>query len=284
MEEALIWQRFTSSRQPPNLSSCSTSLCRRFGCAQPLSNCNKISKQTHALQQGQVFIVFWDAPTSITVGPKIGQLNLPLLHKNLPISNRFNRKKALSNQKSLSEFGQLHGHSFWLFWKSLPNRKEAVVIITGDHGEEFFEQGHLFHNSTSQIFKCTCRSMKFGPRAKKPAARHLASQMDIFPSILNYLSGHPVSFLEGNSLFQEHSFPFAVTARFNACNTPYEFCIHNKESKLILQFIERGNALGSKDLRIVSIRNKYDQVDFSVGEIKPWVDKEFGPALKRLFQ
>jgi len=176
-------------------------------------------------------------------------------------------------------------HLFGTFFASLPNKEEAIVMVTGDHGEEFLEHGNLFHNShLSHEQMHVPLYFKFGRQQRAIPSRAIVSQMDIFPSLIDYLSGSPPAFLEGRSIFQKPTWPFAVTARFNASNTPCEFSIHNGSNKLILQFTDKDNSLASTQLRVLSLRTKDDKSLFRCDRVKPWIEQEFGPALERLFE
>jgi ketol-acid reductoisomerase len=174
---------------------------------------------------------------------------------------------------------------FGRFLTHLPRAEEAIVIFTGDHGEEFFEHGHLFHNShLTREQTHIPLYFKWGLGKRAIAPRGVVSQMDVFPSLLAYLSGEAPPFLEGSSLFHAPQWPYAVTARFNAGLTPYEFCIHNGEYKLIAQFLNRRDLFASNRLRLLSLRTRLDKtVHTFKNDVASWVDEEFGTALTRLF-
>jgi glucan phosphoethanolaminetransferase (alkaline phosphatase superfamily) len=238
-----------------------------------------------SLQEGQLFIIFWDCTHFDYSWPK------EWTPKFTPFAKEFAYFKAFQSQKTIDAIKKRYWNSvnymdtlFGKFLEHLPKKQEAIVLFTGDHGEEFFEHGHLFHNShlTKEQTNVPLY-FKFG-NEKKPIGVNLVSQMDIFPSLIAYLSNTQPSFLEGNSIFHTPKRPFALTARFNAGLSPYEFFIHNGKYKLIAQFENQNQILNSKQLRIISLRIEDDKSIPNLKEnIIPWVEKEFGQALHYLF-
>ncbi len=237
------------------------------------------------LEQGQMFIVFWDSTHFDYSWPK------NWTPKFVPFANEFAYFKAFYSENRIHQIKNRYrnavhyiDHLFGRFLENIPNKEEAIIIVTGDHGEEFFEHGHLFHNS--HLVQEQTRIplfMKFGSKTSKES-RTIATQMDIFPTIFDHLTGHVPHFLQGQSLFQENKWPYAVISRFNAGRTPYEFCIHNGKNKMIAQFTNKKNILLSKAIKVVSLQSFDDRtIPQSHLNVKGWIHKEFGPALDRLF-
>lgn len=253
--------------------------------AQALKQLQKDLQENPDLQQGQVFIIFWDGTHFDYSWPK----NAPA--KFTPFAKEFAYFKAFNTDKNVLLIKNRYRNAvhfmdslFGEFIQNLPQKEEAIVAVMGDHGEEFFEQGHLFHNSHLSHQQINIPILlKFGNGEKKPSSR-LISQIDIFPSILDYLSGHTFSFLEGQSIFQNEKWPFVVVSRFNAGLDPREFCIHSGTNKLIARFTNRKNVFASKSLQIMSLRSCKDQsLRECQANVEEWVNAEFGPALNRLF-
>ncbi|HSX11445.1 MAG TPA: sulfatase-like hydrolase/transferase [Chlamydiales bacterium] len=238
-----------------------------------------------ALQEGQVFIIFWDCTHFNYCWPKNWTPKFTPFAADLAYFKPFQSKRAITHIKnrylnSIHYMDSLFGH----FFAHLPNREDSIVVVMGDHGEEFFDHGHLFHNShlTHEQIHIPLY-FKFGKQEKAIASRSLASQIDIFPSIIDYLGGPSASFLQGNSLFQEARWPYVVTARFNAGLAPYEFSIHNGKNKMIAQFLNRENIFASKQLHILSLRTCDEKSIHEIGDVDAYIESEFGPALSRLF-
>jgi glucan phosphoethanolaminetransferase (alkaline phosphatase superfamily) len=245
------------------------------------------------LQQGQVFLIFWDCTHFDYRLPKTWN------PKFVPSAQEFAYFKAFHSKKTIRSIkNRYHNavnymdHLFGSFIQNLPNKENAIVIFTGDHGEEFFEHGHLFHNShlTREQTQVPLY-MKLGNLQGQKLA--LGSHIDIFPTLIDFLEtnyladrqvlkGGPRTYLEGNSLLKKTPWPFAVTARFNAGRTPYEFALHNEKYKLIAQFFDTKEIFATNQLRIVSLRTQDDQ-SLNEEDTEGWVKNEFGEALGRLF-
>ena len=186
------------------------------------------------------------------------------------LKNRY--RNAIHYMDSL--FGQ-----FLTDLKNSPRWEEAAIVLTGDHGEEFFEQGHLFHASD------LCEGQTRVPlycRIKGIQKQIMCSHIDIFPTFLHYVIGEDRfrSFFHGISLFKTQELPYSVAGRYNANRSPYEFFIHNGHHKLIARFAQESKILSAKKLHILSVKNCAEEVvPFDAASI----EKEFGPALSRLF-
>lgn len=163
---------------------------------------------------------------------------------------------------------------------------EAIVVVTGDHGEEFYEDGHLFHGSTLNRQQTQVPLyFKFGNNSQLPSSERsiLTSHIDIFPTLFHYLFQQELvtPVLQGESIFQEKGrWPYAVVARYNGGSDPTEILIHNGRRKIICRMAPSNEIFPKTQLSILSVKDLYDQnvpLDFSL------VREEFGAALERLF-
>ena len=238
-----------------------------------------------SLREGQVCIIFWDTTHFNYCWPK------NWAPKFIPFAGDFSFFKAFYSAARIELIKNRYRNAFnymdslfGSFVEDLPNKDEAMIIVTGDHGEEFFEHGHLFHGShISHEQTAVPLLMKFGAHTPKEG-RRILTQMDIFPSILDALTGEAPAWLQGQSVFREESWPFAVISRNNAGRTPYEFCLHNGENKLIAQFANRRDISQSRSIQILSLFNRNDQtLPDSHTDVSAWIEQEFGPALQRFF-
>lgn len=239
-----------------------------------------------ALQEGQIFVFFWDSTHFDYSWPKSSP---PRFH---PFANELAYFKAFHTHRNIELIKNRYRNAvhyvdglFGKFLEHLPHPEEAIVIVTGDHGEEFFENGHLFHGShLNHIQTHVPIYFKFGNGQKQAAAQKVVCQMDIFPSVIDYLTGSFPSFLKGHSVFQSQTNPYAFLARFNAGLTPYEFCLHNGDYKLIAQFSNKKDIFQSAEIHIRSLRNHFDKsLPEGKYELEAWLQKEFGQALNHLF-
>lgn len=249
---------------------------------QALQKMQKDLEEHPELKQGQCIIFFLDSthfhyswpkdfPTKFSpFSTEVGYFHLMQSDQKIEeIKNRY--KNAVAYVDSL--FGD--------FQEKL-DQKEAIVVVTGDHAEEFFEHGHLFHGS-HLIHEQTHIPLyiKLGQTRWQDLPK-VASQIDIFPTILHYLSGKEIDFLKGRSIFTKDPMtPYAVIARFNAGRSPQEFCLHNGENKLTVQFYEKDQIFRSKHLTIRSVRNAYDEpLMQNSQDLQKRVNEEFIPLLE----
>ncbi|HUT30593.1 MAG TPA: sulfatase [Sedimentisphaerales bacterium] len=69
----------------------------------------------------------------------------------------------------------------------------SIVIVAGDHGEQFYEHGHTSHQGLfEELIHVPLAVSVPGPKAEGKNIDSLVSQVDILPTILDYL-GIPVS-------------------------------------------------------------------------------------------
>lgn len=240
--------------------------------------------QNPSLQEGQVILVFLDATHFHYSWPK--NWKPPFT----PICNGIDYFKIFQSKKNIEMIKNRYKNSvfyidslFGKFLQSLNHPEDALILVTGDHGEEFFEHGHLFHGS-HLVHEQTHIPlyMRFGTKKAENAPR-LVSQIDLFPSLLHYLSGETFDFLKGTSIFSNKHEPYTIIARFNAGRSPYEFCIHNGKNKFIARFNQKKNIFQSKILCIRSLWNHEDQCLFHCRTKDPtWIEAEFGKAIDLL--
>ena len=238
------------------------------------------------LQQGQLIVVFWDSTHFDYSSPKTSTPKFSPIAGDFAYFQLFHSSENIEKIKNKYRNAVFYIDSlFEKFMNNLPQKEEAIVVITGDHGEEFFEHGNLFHCSHIVHEQTHIPLyMKFGDKKLEPIAQ-LVSQMDIFPSILHYLSNKKISFLEGASIWDTERWPYTLIARFNAGRTPYEFCIHNGHHKFIAQFTDKKNIFQSRELKIKSICNHKDVHLYKFPEnMNEWINSEFGQAFQRIFK
>ncbi len=156
---------------------------------------------------------------------------------------------------------------------------ESIVIFTGDHGEEFFEEGQLFHAShLSPMQTEPPIYMKLGDnqRAREKHVEELVtSHIDIFPTVLDCLIGEqPFKVFDGESIFKDERRGYIISGRFNGPRAPKEILISNGEEKGVFRLT------GKKTLEVRSFKGNQGKPI----EIKPsMIQEEFGPAVSGLF-
>lgn len=233
---------------------------------------------------GRVFITFLDS-THL-------DYSWPLEKRSVfePVDPTLNYLKALSNNKEYLEKiknryrNALHfvDTLFGKFFTVLELDKDALVVITGDHGEEFYEQGHLFHASHlsyPQVHVPLYYRLGSDPKWCGRTLDRLSSHMDIFPTLFHYLLKKPlIGNYGGQSVLEESYWPYVVITRFNACFSPTEFCIHDKEYKAI--FRAEKDVFSCRRLQLIDIKTLHDGLLTNKNQI---LEERFKPALQKVF-
>lgn len=116
----------------------------------------------------------------------------------------------------------------------------TLFIFTGDHGEEFFEKGNLFHASALSEQQ-TQVPLLIKPPSSIPLPEKsapLLSHVDIAHSIFHLVFGYDgYTIGEGISPFSTSSTRhFALVGRYNASKAPKEVLIHTGNNRLIASF------------------------------------------------
>jgi arylsulfatase A-like enzyme len=91
------------------------------------------------------------------------------------------------------------------FLKQEGRYDDALIIITGDHGEEFHEHGSWFHCSSLHPEQTSVPIMIKWPRGTRAPARASASHLDLLPSLMDFLAAPSLELekLPGHSLLRE---------------------------------------------------------------------------------
>ncbi len=201
--------------------------------------------------EGHVFIVFLDATHfGYSWLPETGD-------KFFPIDEPINYLKAAFDKGSLEGIKNRYRNSIFYVDSLIGSflkrheRDDAVVVITGDHGEEFYEHGQLFHASNLSPEQIHIPLYyKFGQQSKelRIAASKISSHIDIFPTLIDYVGGASHN-LEGQSIFHPAKWPFTITSRYNGGKTPTEFCLQSLSGRAIFHLH------GAKSLQISELSN-----------------------------
>lgn len=218
--------------------------------------------------QGNVFLIFLESTHFNYSWPPDFQIKFKPISENISYITYTTKQEinAIKNRyrNSLNYLDSL----FEKFVSNLKKKNlydDSIIVITGDHGEEFFEKGHLFHAShLSHVQTNTPIYYKLGKNERKIPKENLTltSQVDIFSTILDYISLGKIDHLfDGESIFRKNKFPWVISTRYNGSRSPNEFFIHDGTNKIVLKFKNR-NIFNSKELQIISIRDLKDEIKF----------------------
>lgn len=198
--------------------------------------------------QGTVFLFFLDSPHSEYSFPADFPLKFKPISKEIsyltlnPASPELERLKN-RYRNSIAYVDSLMG-DFFSILKKKHLYEEALIIITGDHGEEFFEEGALFHGTHLNKYQLNvpifCKFPKTDWEHQIDPTRDMMSHIDLFPSIIHYTTRSSLfsDLFDGQSIFEKQSWPYHIAVLQNGANPPVEFTIERKEKKLTARFLD----------------------------------------------
>ncbi len=207
-------------------------------------------------REGNLFLFFFDATHSEYSFPEefshkftpiIKQIDyLTLDPKNIePIKNRY--RNAVAYIDSLFE-------KFISTLKKEELYETSIIAVTGDHGEEFFEEGSLFHGTHLNSIQTNVPIFFKFQNTSPPVYTNTATHVDIFPSILHFLTEKPLAnVFDGQSIFKENRWPYRLAILQNGAKTPSEFTIEKENYKLHARFSNPKNLYKEKEIEIISL-------------------------------
>ena len=105
----------------------------------------------------------------------------------------------------------------------------TIVLITGDHGEEFNETGYLGHNSAYSKYQVGVPFILHVPGREPGVVDHLTSHVDVVPTLFGLMGSRvdPSVYSEGRSLLDPEAPPYVVAGSWNT------FAIIDPEATLV---------------------------------------------------
>jgi membrane-anchored protein YejM (alkaline phosphatase superfamily) len=259
----------------------------------PIEACDSdklvISQMNENLKENEnVYIAFLDSTHFLYSWPKDFQTKFNPVGEieNLNIYTSKDNIDLIKNRyKNAMNFIDFLLYSFFEKLKEKNLFDDAIIVIVGDHGEEFYEEGRLFHCShLSHMQTNVPIYFKLGKNKRKIPKRKLVCHMDVFPSIFDYLfkKDQFYDLLHGESIFKKTTFPFVITTRYNMSRTPYEFFIHTENEKLTLRFKKKKEIFKKQHIEIISYKDEHDKaLDI---KSKRKLFKTFEQAINRIFK
>lgn len=167
----------------------------------------------------------------------------------------------------------------------------SVVLVTGDHGEEFLEHGRLVHaNETCHvqthvpILLKPARGMAFPPACS--LVRTTATHVDLLPTLLDLLGASPRGPWAGESLLTKAA-DDAVIVKENGSRDPWEFCVQAGGFKAWLHYPSSGTILSLEHrIRLSKVTDAFEspvnrRLDTAEGRV--WCRDTFGGTLGRIY-
>jgi uncharacterized protein len=107
--------------------------------------------------------------------------------------------------------------------------KNTIVIITGDHGEEFYEQGSFGHTSSFDDYQTKVVFVMHMPGMKKTEINVLTSHLDVVPTLMKELGyANPVSdYSQGVPLLDRAKHPYVFAAGWD------RLCLIDENVKIV---------------------------------------------------
>jgi len=206
-------------------------------------------------KQGNIFLFFLDSTHSEyhfppdfplkfkPIVPRIAYLTLTPEDIE-PIKNRYRNSCAYVDSLMGQFFSTLRTHNLY---------DDAVIAITGDHGEEFLEEGALFHGTHLNAAQTHVPIFLKCQNNPWPLKTDTASHIDLFPSLLHYLTrSPPPSLFDGHSVFLKRPWPYRITMLQNGPGVPKDFAIENDRFRIVARFLPASDPQTTTQVEILS--------------------------------
>ena len=206
-------------------------------------------------QQGNLFLIFLDSTHSEYSFPNDFPLKFTPISKEIdyltlskenvePLKNRY--------RNSIAYIDSLIGE-FLTTLKEKKLYKESIIAITGDHAEEFFEEGAIFHGTHLNHYQTSVPLFyKFQANPWVPQDS-CSTHLDIFPSIIHYLTGRNdfQDLFDGESIFAPNRREHRLAVLSNGPHTPVEFSLENGEENFRFRFSNTQDIYASDKLEVI---------------------------------
>jgi hypothetical protein len=195
-------------------------------------------------KEGHVYLIFLDSTHSEYSFPK----NFPLKYE--PISKEIDYLTIGPKSPELELIKNRYRNAIFYidalmgrFFKTLKDKNlydDAIIAITGDHGEEFFEDGALFHGTHLNHYQTSVPILMKFPSKEWIPQTEAATHIDLFPSILHYLTKESdfTTIFDGHSIFSLNRPPFRMAVLQNGPDCPSEFYLENADAKLRARMVD----------------------------------------------
>jgi hypothetical protein len=216
------------------------------------------SLSTHLKKEGHAYIIFLDSPHSEYSFPNEEP------HKYEPISKEIDYLTIRPKSEELELIKNRYRNSLHYvdqllatFFRTLKEKNlydDALISITGDHGEEFFEEGALFHATHLNHYQTSVPIlMKFPSKDWVPQTNE-ATHIDLFPSILHYLTKQSdfTHLFDGRSIFSIDRPALRIAVMQNGPKSPIEFIVEKADMAM------RARYIAPSKLEMVDLKGSFD--------------------------
>ena len=168
---------------------------------------------------------------------------------------------------------------------------EATVVVTGDHGEEFWEHGLTAHASEvcgAQTHTALIMALSTAMRdGVAPPAVSLASAVDVWPTILDAagVRGDTSSLFDGRSLLRGPS-GAAVAVHQAYWQRPGRFALDDGTQRALLELADPDHPFRSQEVLVLDLLDENDAPTLQGATATQYVAairRTFGPDIERTF-
>lgn len=207
-------------------------------------------------REGNVFLLFLDATHSEYSFPADHCPFMPIVQKiDYLTINPKSIEPIINRYRNSVHYIDSLIHRFITKLKTENLYDQALIAITGDHGEEFFEDGSLFHGTHLNEAQTSVPILFKFQNNDTPIITNTATHIDIFPSLLDYLTKIPDDLFEGRSVFRKDRFPTRIAVSQNGAKTPSEFTVQKGNYQLHARFVDPENLYSQREIEILSERS-----------------------------
>ncbi len=209
-------------------------------------------------ERGNLYLFFFDGTHSEYSFPKDFPLKFQPIAKQIdyltltqkeiePVKNRYRNSIAFMDSLMGRFFECLKRENLY---------ESSVIVATGDHGEEFYEEGAFFHGTHLNPYQTQVPIFLRLP-GKKDTVEN-ATHIDLFPTLLHHITGVSEfdDLFDGKSLFAKDRWPYRVAVLQNGPDTPIEFSIERGEDKIQFRFLHPFNIYNQLDLEVIALKTK----------------------------
>ena len=204
---------------------------------------------------GNAFLLFLDATHSEYSFPEELPLKFSPISKEIdyltlsrdniePLKNRYRNAIAYVDSLLGTFFTKLKEKNLY---------DSSIIAITGDHGEEFFEEGAIFHGTHLNRYQTSVPLVyKFQKNPWVPLDS-CSTHLDIFPSIIHYLTGRSdfKDLFDGQSIFAPNRPSHRMAVLSNGSHVPVEFSLENGQERYRFRFSNTNNIYESDRLEVI---------------------------------
>ncbi|MBN2479278.1 MAG: sulfatase-like hydrolase/transferase [Parachlamydiales bacterium] len=180
-------------------------------------------------KKSNIFIVFLDSPHSDYAWHE------SYTPKKYPFAKQLNYITLSQSRKDLpliiNRYKNSLGYIDYLFSdvvKTLKNKNiydDSIIVFTGDHGEEFDENGALFHSSHLNEYQLSV-PIFYKLSSKKSISTNITSHIDIFPTLLHIVTDIDFSkYFNGSSIFSKDINNYTISVNQKGALPPDEVLI-----------------------------------------------------------